>query len=143
MAGKKFDSHKVMFDVSHWVALTEIAKVATHGAQKYGKHNWLDGLEWSRIANAMLRHFIKFWLGEDTDKDSKLSHLAHMGWGATALLTCYILKVGKDDRWVPVDPELRARLLEYVDKNFDMTPEQFFGKMTQKEAEFNKEESKE
>lgn len=114
--GKKFDQNKPMMHILHWPALIEIAKVATMGKVKYGENNWLKGLKWSRLASAMQRHFVAFWLGEDKDNQSKLYHVAHMAWNATALVTCQVLSIGEDDRWIPDDPRIKTNLMTYLMK---------------------------
>jgi len=53
------------------------AEVLTHGAKKYGDHNWRKGMEWTRLIGAALRHIFAWMRGEDMDKESGLPHLAH------------------------------------------------------------------
>lgn len=77
--GTKFDSGKPRMELLSTIALVEIAKVLTFGAdvKKYGAHNWRKGLEWSRVLGAAMRHLTAFTSGEDKDPESGLSHLAH------------------------------------------------------------------
>ena len=46
-----------------------------------GYHNWRDGLDWTRVSSAVLRHLSAWHGGEDIDPESGLSHLAHAGCG--------------------------------------------------------------
>ena len=67
-------------------ALMAVAEVASFGALKYGKSNWLhveNGVE--RYTNAMDRHRIKEGV-ETHDGDSGLMHAAHAAWNALARL---------------------------------------------------------
>lgn len=57
-------------------ALKEILEVLEHGAQKYGANNW-KLVENERYHDAMLRHIISYFSGEQHDLDSEKHHLAH------------------------------------------------------------------
>jgi hypothetical protein len=85
--GKKDDQGKLRYDLIPPVALEELVKIYTHGAAKYGDHNWEKGLSWSRVFGAIMRHLWAFWKGEDYDPESELSHVAHAAWGCFTLLT--------------------------------------------------------
>lgn len=37
------------------------------GARKYAENQWRNGYEWSKSYQALLRHLIAFWNGEDFD----------------------------------------------------------------------------
>ena len=44
-------------------------------------------LKWqNRYLDALLRHLFKVFMGEETDKESSLPHLAHVCWNALAIL---------------------------------------------------------
>jgi hypothetical protein len=77
MGGKKFDQEKPMMDLIPSESLLEVAKVMTFGATKYGKHNWREGIEWSRVYAAAQRHMLKWNAGETCDEETGLNHLAH------------------------------------------------------------------
>lgn len=67
-------------------ALMAVAEVASFGAVKYSKGNWLhveNGVE--RYTNAMDRHRIKEGV-ESLDFESGLMHAAHAAWNALARL---------------------------------------------------------
>ena len=80
------------------VALIEVGRVAGMGANKYAAHNFLKGYDWSLSFNAMMRHAMLFWAGEDVDPESGLSHMAHVAWQAMALVSFVERAVGNDDR---------------------------------------------
>lgn len=80
------------------VALIVLARVAGMGANKYAAHNFLRGYDWSLSFNAMMRHALLFWAGEDTDPESGLPHMAHAAWMALSLVSFLERGVGQDDR---------------------------------------------
>lgn len=96
---KKFDTDKPPMSLLPNTALREIAMVLLHGKKKYGAHNWRAGMDWSRIADATLRHLYAWIDGEDKDPESGISHLAHCGCNILFLLAYEKLGLGKDDRF--------------------------------------------
>lgn len=80
------------------VALIYVGRVAGMGAEKYGTYNYLHGYDWSLAFNAMMRHALLFWAGEDLDEESGLPHVAHAAWHALALLSFLVRGIGSDDR---------------------------------------------
>lgn len=77
MSGTKFDQKKPKLSLIPKMSLLEVSKVMTHGAEKYGEYNWLGGIEYTRLSSACERHLTSWYLGEDTDSESGLPHLAH------------------------------------------------------------------
>lgn len=68
-------------------AIWAISEVATFGAAKYTPGGWVEvpnGQE--RYADAGYRHILKRAMGEVTDPESRLLHLAHEAWNAMAEL---------------------------------------------------------
>ena len=63
----KFDDNKPPVGLIPRSATLEEAYVIAFGAQKYGTHNWRQGMKWQRLINE----------GEDFDPESGLCHLAH------------------------------------------------------------------
>lgn len=57
--------------------LLELARIAEHGAMKYGDHNYKLGTNWSRYVDAMCRHILAHWGGHLIDQDSGFRHLTH------------------------------------------------------------------
>lgn len=75
---RKDDSGKPEFEMLPLGLFSGVNKILQYGADKYGIENWKkDGFKLSRAYNALLRHMISFWEGEDFDKESGLSHLDH------------------------------------------------------------------
>jgi hypothetical protein len=79
-------------------ALMEVAKVAGFGAQKYARMNFVLGYQWSLSYDAMMRHLLAFWNGEETDPESGLPHLGHAAWHCLTLMTFSLRGRGTDDR---------------------------------------------
>jgi len=79
--------------------LDELTKAMEHGAKKpeYGRNNWKQGMEWSRLLDAGMRHGIAILRGEDIDQDSGNTHLAHMLGSIHMLMGNIELGVGTDD----------------------------------------------
>lgn len=100
VAGIKHDSGKPPLGLLPPKALREVAEVMAFGAKKYGKHNYLAGMDWSRLYDAMLRHVNSFIDGEDNDPETGLSHIAHASCCALFLLEYIKRDIGTDDRYV-------------------------------------------
>lgn len=97
----KADDGKPACDLLPPAALLAVAEVLSHGAAKYGRHNWrfAGGLAWSRLVAALLRHLLAWQRGEDKDGDSGLPHLAHAACCALMLCEYQATGGGTDDRW--------------------------------------------
>lgn len=80
-------------------ALLEVARVAGFGGRKYARLNFMKGFRYSLSFDAMQRHLLLFWAGEDRDEESGLHHLAHAAWHCLALLAFQIYGLGTDDRY--------------------------------------------
>lgn len=75
--GTKHDLGKPRMDLLPIAALREESKVLTFGASKYSANNWRNGIEYSRLLAATMRHLTSFVNCETMDDESGLSHLAH------------------------------------------------------------------
>lgn len=81
------------------LALLEVAKVAGYGGEKYERYNFVKGYRYSLSYDALQRHLLAFWGGENTDPESRLPHLAHAAWHCLALLTFSLRGLGTDNRF--------------------------------------------
>jgi hypothetical protein len=79
-------------------ALFELAKVLDLGAKKYGRNNWRNGFQWSRLYGATQRHLNHWFAGEDNDPEANISHLAHAMCNLVFLLTFIKTHPELDDR---------------------------------------------
>jgi hypothetical protein len=97
---KKNDQNKPPISLIPSNAIEEEAKAFGFGANKYGKHNYRNGLEYTRLIDASMRHILAFSDGEDLDPESGLNHLAHARACLGMLLFNTKYKPEMDDRWV-------------------------------------------
>lgn len=56
-----------------------VAQVLQFGAQKYSRGNWMRGMSFSSILDAIQTHLLAIQRGEDLDLDSGLPHIYHVG----------------------------------------------------------------
>ena len=96
----KLDEGKVRMELLPMDALYSVAEVMTFGAKKYGDHNWTKGFRLSRLYGALLRHLAAWWTGEDNDRESGCSHMAHAAC-CVIMLMWYVKHPTKgiDDRY--------------------------------------------
>ena len=81
------------------LSLWEVGNIAGFGNKKYERYNFAKGYKWSLSYDALQRHLMLFWSGEDKDKESGLLHIAHAAWHCLTLLTFYLRSKGTDDRF--------------------------------------------
>lgn len=96
--GVKHDSGKAKVSLIPTRAIIEEAKVMGFGEVKYGSHNWRNGIAWSRVLDAILRHLLAYKEGEDLDPETGISHIAHARCGTAFLLEYEISHKELDDR---------------------------------------------
>lgn len=75
--GAKFDSGKAPYHLLAFDAIGGTVDVLAFGAAKYAPRNWEKGIVYSRVYAAALRHMTAWWMGEDGDQETGLSHLDH------------------------------------------------------------------
>lgn len=83
--------------------LYEAGAALAYGGMKYGRHNWRHiGVRSSVYYDAVLRHLMAWWEGEDIDPveqgGSGLPHLAHAIAGLMVYRDCEIAGMTTDDR---------------------------------------------
>lgn len=96
--GVKHDAGKDPWHLMPWDALQAILAVLVFGSVKYGSRNWERGMAWSRPFDAVQRHLIAWFQGEDRDPETGMSHLWHAGTSILFLIAYEIRGVGVDDR---------------------------------------------
>ena len=94
---KKFDEGKPGYSNIPRLALLEVAKVMTYGANNYGKYNYSGKIESSRLTDALERHLNKYMMNEDIDELS-YHHIAHVAANALMLLDNILTKNIVDNR---------------------------------------------
>lgn len=98
---KKYDEKKPKFSMLPQKALLEVSRSFTHGAKKYGKFNYSNPIEYTRLTDAAQRHINKALMRKDYDEDSgddKLYHIANAIASLMMLLDNQITGVIIDDR---------------------------------------------
>lgn len=81
------------------VALLALGAAMQDGANKYGKFNWrTTAVTASVFYDALHRHLLDWYNGEDFASDSKIHHLAHLMAGCAIILDATAAGVFKDDR---------------------------------------------
>jgi hypothetical protein len=99
--GTKHDSNKPDLSLVSKDLMEAVAKVRAFGADKYERDNWRLGFKFNRSIAAALRHIFAFAEGEDLDKESSCSHVAHAICCLEHLLNDYLHHPENDDRWKP------------------------------------------
>lgn len=98
VGGVKYDECKPDFSLHPPIALEEIAKVWSFGAQKYESFNWAKGFAWRRPVAAALRHIFAWLSGQDVDPESGISHLAHAACNLFMVIHFQATGTGTDNR---------------------------------------------
>lgn len=97
--GLKYDTEKIPVDLLSTEALLRISEVLGFGAEKYARDNWRQGIAYSRVVSAALRHILAWKEGNDIDPESNLNHLAHAGCCIMFLLEFLKTHPELDDRF--------------------------------------------
>ena len=59
--------------------LDDVVRVLEYGKKKYGKNNWREPIKDPLLyVSALIRHLVAYSKGEKLDKESGISHTAHM-----------------------------------------------------------------
>jgi hypothetical protein len=115
MSGNKLDLGKPPLFFNPPEIQYGMARAFAYGEQKYGRWNWMKGLEASRLLAACLRHLLA-WFWECTwDAESNLSHLDHAAASLAMLMENVTRKPELDDRPIKKAPEVGAEDLNDKD----------------------------
>lgn len=117
--------------------LLELMEHYGKGAAKYPSDdkgpNYSKGYKWSLSYNAMMRHILQFWAGEDFDAETGSKHMIAAAWHCLALAFFMDAHKEKDDRWEKAADRVagytsgtaKSRLQSILDDNLHlMTVEQ-------------------
>ncbi len=99
MTATKHDQNKLPMHLIPVPAMQGLAQVLEYGQHKYTSWNWAQGMDWSRLYGAALRHLTSHMNGEDKDPESGLSHLDHAMCCLVFLSTYEKCRIGRDDRY--------------------------------------------
>lgn len=97
-SGLKHDLGKPDLSLLPAEGLEHAAYAFMDGLHKYGRYNYREGMEWTRLISAIQRHILAFNKGEDFAPDSKVHHLGHAIAGCMMLLDYYYNNLGIDNR---------------------------------------------
>ena len=97
--GIKHDSNKPRLSLVPKEAFWGMAQALTFGANKYAADNFKEGIEYRRLADAVLRHLTAWVDGENNDPESGLSHLDHALASLAMLKYMEINRPDMDDRY--------------------------------------------
>lgn len=94
---KKYDQGKEKYTMIPQLALKQVARVFTHGADKYGDFNYSKQCDVLRYIDAMQRHTNQYLTGEDMD-ESGVHHLACVAANALMVLDGILNETMIDNR---------------------------------------------
>ena len=94
---KKYDEGKEKYTMIPQLALKQVAKVFTHGADKYGDFNYSKQCDVLRYIDAMQRHTNQYLTGENID-ESGVHHLACVAANALMALDGILNETMIDNR---------------------------------------------
>ena len=94
----KFDDGKPRMDLIAPELIVELGKILRLGGIKYEDRNWEKGIDYGRYYAALQRHLWAWWSGEESDKETKESHLSHAACCLMFLLASNKRKIGIDNR---------------------------------------------
>lgn len=100
MSGIKHDSKKPKLDLIPPELLEQVGMVMGFGAEKYERANWANGINYSRLIAAAMRHINQFNKGIDLDDESNLNHISHAATNLAFLLWMIEHRPDLDDRWI-------------------------------------------
>ena len=97
--GMKFDQGKPDLSLVPYIAISTEALALGFGEKKYGRYNYTNGFEVSRLTSAALRHLLAYNGGETFDPESGLHHIGHARANLAMLLHCEQLGTLRDNRF--------------------------------------------
>jgi hypothetical protein len=97
--GTKNDAGKSPISLIPFEAIKETARAFDFGAKKYGRYNFRNGIEYSRLIDAAIRHIGAFYEGQDIDEESGYNHIGHAIANLSMLIYMYENKKELDDRF--------------------------------------------
>jgi hypothetical protein len=74
----RYNEDKPKWSLVHYKSLEPMVRVLEMGAKKYSPDNWKIGLNRDEILESTMRHLTALMDGELLDKESGISHMAHI-----------------------------------------------------------------
>lgn len=97
--GVKHDNNKPPIDLVDAEFIEGLAKVLGFGATKYARHNWRNGITYSRLIAAAYRHLGAINKGENLDDESGEPHVYHLACCVQFLSWMLTHRKDLDDRY--------------------------------------------
>ena len=87
----KYDQNKLRLDLIPPEIIEALGEIFTYGYKKYAEPKGLKESNWRKVEPeryeaAMIRHYLAWKKGENTDPESGYHHLKHMLWNAGVLV---------------------------------------------------------
>lgn len=98
VGGTKHDGGKADLSLVPYVAIESEARALGFGEQKYGRYNYTNGFQVSRLTAAALRHIYQYNNGNNVDSESRIHHIGHARACLAMLLHCEELGTLTDNR---------------------------------------------
>ena len=109
--------------------LMEVGVAMLEGASKYGRHNYrVAGVRASVYYDALMRHAMAWWEGEDLDPDSGMSHVTKAIATLVVLRDAMLQDKFTDDRpprSAPFLPALNDKAAALLTKHADKRPRHY------------------
>ena len=74
----RFNEGKPKWSLVHYASLVPMIRVLEFGTKKYAPFNWQKPMDLKEILESMQRHLAALFDGEETDKESGISHMGHI-----------------------------------------------------------------
>jgi len=115
--------------------IAELGVAMLEGAAKYGRHNYREaGVRGSVYYDALMRHIIAWWEGEDIDPDSGMNHVTK------AIATLAVLRDSMmQDNWVDDRPPKSINFYDSLNKTSGLILDRHKEKTPKHVTELNKE----
>lgn len=95
---RKDDAGKLRYDLIPPIPLATLAHAYTIGAEKYGARNWEQGIEFTRLYAAAMRHLQAWYAGESQDPEGGQHHIASVAFCCLAIIELELTHPECDDR---------------------------------------------
>ena len=109
--------------------MAEIGVAMLEGTAKYGRHNYRAvGVRASVYYDALMRHMMAWWEGEDLDPDTEMSHVTKALSCLVVLRDSMLQENWTDDRPIiskPFYPKLNKLSGEILDRHKDKNPHHY------------------
>lgn len=115
--------------------IAELGVAMLEGAAKYGRHNYREaGVRASVYYDALQRHIIAWWEGEDIDPDSGMNHVTK------AIATLAVLRDSMmQENWVDDRPPKSKNFYDSLNKTSGLILDRHVDKSPKHVTELNKE----